>query len=173
MSDTPETIYLIPGEYEEGLDWCNDPAPSPGMDPAEAVEYVRADVYHALIAERDGWVESARHFANGQEFYQGIVRQIGRLFGEVACTSDDGSVQGDVLALKVPELVEALAAHVERLRYALTEIASLTPVVEDTLAQRQSWNKVRDIFTETPETSLAKLKAQWQAEALVAKEPGQ
>lgn len=61
-------------------------------------------------AERDGWVESARHFANGQEFYQGLVRQVGNLFGEVAYTSDDGSVQDDVLALKVPELVEALAS---------------------------------------------------------------
>lgn len=66
--------------------------------------------------ERDGWQESARHFANGQEFYQGIVRQIGSLFGDAARTSDDGSVQDNVLALKVPELVAALAAHVERAR---------------------------------------------------------
>ena len=40
---TPETIYLIPGEYEEGLVWCDDPAPSSYNDPAEAVKYVRAD----------------------------------------------------------------------------------------------------------------------------------
>jgi hypothetical protein len=40
---TPETIYLIPGEYEEGLVWCDDPAPDSYSDPAVAVKYVRAD----------------------------------------------------------------------------------------------------------------------------------
>jgi len=40
---TPETIYLIPGEYEEGLVWCDDPAPDSYSDPDEAVKYVRAD----------------------------------------------------------------------------------------------------------------------------------
>ena len=40
---TPETIYLIPGEYEEGLVWCDDPAPDSYSDPGEAVKYVRAD----------------------------------------------------------------------------------------------------------------------------------
>jgi len=39
---TPETIYLIPGEYEEGLVWCDDPAPDSYSDPGEAVKYVRA-----------------------------------------------------------------------------------------------------------------------------------
>ena len=42
---TPEIIYLIHGEYdgEQGLVWCDDPAPSSYNDPAEAVKYVRAD----------------------------------------------------------------------------------------------------------------------------------
>jgi len=40
---TPKTIYLIPGEYEEGLVWCDDPAPDSYSDPSEAVKYVRAD----------------------------------------------------------------------------------------------------------------------------------
>ena len=40
---TPETIYLIPGEYEEGLVWCDDPAPDSYSDPDDAVKYVRAD----------------------------------------------------------------------------------------------------------------------------------
>lgn len=74
--------------------------------------------------ERDALAESARHFANGQEFYQGIVRRIGKLFGEAARTSIDGSVQDDVLALNVPELVEALAAHVERLTELLERAQS-------------------------------------------------
>lgn len=42
MSDTPETIYLIPGE--DGLVWCDDPEPDEHCDPEESVKYVRADV---------------------------------------------------------------------------------------------------------------------------------
>lgn len=62
-------------------------------------------------AERDGWMDSARQFSNGQDFYQGIVRQVGEMFGKEAITSDDGSVQDDVLALKVPDLVAKLMAE--------------------------------------------------------------
>ena len=52
MTETPETIYLIPGETwdsPEGLCWCDDPAPGEGMDPAEAVKYVRADKHREII----------------------------------------------------------------------------------------------------------------------------
>lgn len=45
MSDTPETIYLIPDASEGVLGhvWCDDPAPGIGMDPEDAIEYRRAD----------------------------------------------------------------------------------------------------------------------------------
>jgi len=46
---TPETIYLIPGEYEEGLVWCDDPAPDSYSDPDEAVKYVRADIHESAL----------------------------------------------------------------------------------------------------------------------------
>lgn len=48
-----ERIYLIPdtSEGQLGYVWCDDPAPGEGMDPAEAVEYVRKDVHDAAIAE--------------------------------------------------------------------------------------------------------------------------
>jgi len=54
VSETPETIYLIPGEDVDGapcMVWCDDPAPGEGMDPAEAVKYVRAGSASAF--ERD------------------------------------------------------------------------------------------------------------------------
>jgi hypothetical protein len=47
MTETPETIYLIPGESwdsPEGFCWSDCPAPGEGMDPAEAVKYIRADI---------------------------------------------------------------------------------------------------------------------------------
>lgn len=52
------------------------------------------------------WIETAAEFDSNSNFYHGIVIQIGEMFGEAAKTSDDGSVQQDVLALKVPELVK-------------------------------------------------------------------
>lgn len=65
----PETIYLIPGEYEgeHGLVWCEDPAPDEHCDPAEAVEYVRVDsVAHlkvdALVRQRNWAYKLNHHF---------------------------------------------------------------------------------------------------------------
>ena len=52
MTETPETIYLIPGEDIDGapcMVWCDDPAPGEGMDPTEAVKYVRADKHQEII----------------------------------------------------------------------------------------------------------------------------
>lgn len=59
MSDTPETIYLIPDASEGVLGhvWCDDPAPGIGMDPADAIEYVRADSAKARIAELEKALE--------------------------------------------------------------------------------------------------------------------
>jgi hypothetical protein len=62
------------------------------------------------------WEQSAAEFARGMEFYQGIVRQIGECFGVAARTSDDGSIQQDVLALKVPELVIESLGRLDQLQ---------------------------------------------------------
>lgn len=72
-----------------------------------------------LEHEVSGWIESARHFSAGQDFYQGIVRRCGVALGPAAYTSDDGSVQDDVLALRVPELVEELVRPQNRFQRAL------------------------------------------------------
>jgi hypothetical protein len=50
MSQTPETLYLIPGEWdgEAGMVWCDDPAPDQYSDPTEAVKYLKA----AAVRER-------------------------------------------------------------------------------------------------------------------------
>lgn len=52
MAETPEIIYLIPGEDIDGRMgwlWCDDPAPSHDHDPAEAVRYIRADKHQEII----------------------------------------------------------------------------------------------------------------------------
>ncbi|MEQ3723475.1 hypothetical protein [Alcanivorax sp.] len=45
MNDAPETIYLIPDSPEGVPDyaWCDDPAPGLGMDPKDAIKYLRSD----------------------------------------------------------------------------------------------------------------------------------
>jgi len=61
-----------------------------------------------LRQERDNWERTAADFHGNAEFYRGIVHQIGDTFGIAARTSYDGSVQEEVLALRVPELVRDL-----------------------------------------------------------------
>jgi len=62
------------------------------------------------------WQESAREYARNLDFYHGIVIKCGEQFGKAAYTSDDGSVQDSVLALKVPQLVEQTLKEVARLK---------------------------------------------------------
>ena len=58
-----------------------------------------------LKRERDAWIDTANQMTENASFYRGLVARIGEHFGVEAKTSDDGSIQQDVLALKVPELV--------------------------------------------------------------------
>lgn len=63
----------------------------------------------------ENWKETAAFHCRNELFYRGLITQIGEMFGKEAYISDDGSVQQDVLALKVPELVaELLRKHVGR-----------------------------------------------------------
>lgn len=62
----------------------------------------------ALREEKANWEETAAQYARNADYYRDLVVQIGKHFGEKARTSDDGSVQDDVLCAKVPELVAEL-----------------------------------------------------------------
>jgi len=64
----------------------------------------------------NAWELIARQYARDFGFYRELVTTIGKEFGIEAYTSDDGSVQDHVLALKVPELVAALMAEVKMRR---------------------------------------------------------
>ena len=80
----------------------------------EDVEDVRGQLLNVMagreqaICERDGWMETAAQHLRNEEFYRGLIHKIGEPFGIAAKTSGDGSIQEDVLALKVPELVDSL-----------------------------------------------------------------
>lgn len=77
--------------------------PSPGTLAARVLEWADGRENRHSRA----WMQSAAEFSNGVEFYRDIVWMIGDMFGVAARTSDDGSIQDSVLALKVPELVQA------------------------------------------------------------------
>lgn len=72
------------------------------MDPALAMAFAR---------RVDTWIETARMHCRNEDYYRGLVRQIGGMLGTEAFTSDDGSVQQSVLCAKVPELVAKLVAE--------------------------------------------------------------
>lgn len=81
--------------------WCDD----------ETKDRVMDTVLAEAVAKRiAGWMDTATGAYRDVEFYHGITTEIGEMFGVAAKTSDDGSIQQDVLVLKVPELVRALFA---------------------------------------------------------------
>jgi hypothetical protein len=63
------------------------------------------------IRERNGWCETAARHLRNEEYYRGLIIKIGEALGPEAYTSDDGSLQQDVLCAKVPELVLSRLGH--------------------------------------------------------------
>lgn len=59
---------------------------------------------------------------------------------------------------------DALAAHVERFESTITEVGE--DCAQFGNIQDGTWNKIDAALESSPATSLARLKAEWQAEAL-------
>lgn len=70
--------------------------------------------YDALRAERDALTDMAAQTERNRAYYHGLVVRIGESLGEPAYIADDETRSKDVLCAKVPELVDALTAEVER-----------------------------------------------------------
>lgn len=85
--------------------WCAETTKHIVMDPALAEEFAKV---------LEGWLDCLAYSEKGCEYFRGQLRKCGEHIGIEAYTSDDGSVQQDVLAAKVPELV---AAMVETLKF--------------------------------------------------------
>lgn len=102
-------------------------APNPHSNPGLMLQYEikkAVDCARTLERQRKAWEESAAQFHRNECFYRDLIHQIGKPFGVAAMTSDDGSVQQDILALKVPELVAALQAERDTLAGHLTKIGN-------------------------------------------------
>lgn len=99
--NTPTTIETWMDEARQlaAQCWCDEETKDRVMDPILAESVARR------IA---AWMDTSAQAYRDADFYRGIIYQIGDMFGVEAKTSDDGSVQQDVLCLKVPELVSKL-----------------------------------------------------------------
>ena len=100
--------------------WCDDETKDRVMDPA---------LCEAVAKRINSWMCDAAQYLRNQQFCHGLIVKIGEKFGKPAYTSDDGSVQQDVLALKVPELVDQLRqradaaeAKVKELEFRLSNV---------------------------------------------------
>lgn len=60
------------------------------------------------IRERNAWVETAMQHLRNEEYYRGLVQEVGSMLGPDVFVSDDGSVQDSILCAKVPQMVRAL-----------------------------------------------------------------
>ena len=85
---------------------------------------VRALQQRLVEAERReaAWIETAASFSRSSEYYKSLVVTIGEGFGVAAQTADDGSLMGEVLCAKVPELVDTLRGDLGRCREALRNL---------------------------------------------------
>jgi hypothetical protein len=144
-----ETIYLVPDSSEGrlGYVWCDDPAPGEGLDPSEAVEYVRKDVHEARIAE----LEQAVALHEAAENMQIALREKAEEREEARTNERDTAAMR--LANTRGRLDGALA-HIDRI------IAARNSRRGDTLA-----NICAVIDESTYQTSLARRDLIKQAEA--------
>jgi len=60
------------------------------------------------------WTDTAKYHCKNEVYYRDLIQNIGKMFGDEAYVSDDGSKQQDVLCAKVPELVLNLLNKSER-----------------------------------------------------------
>jgi hypothetical protein len=80
--------------------WCEPEASNKEMDVTLALAIAKP--VHRLVKN---WYETAAQHARNEEYYRGLVQEIGAMLGVDAFISDDGSVQEDVLCAKIPELI--------------------------------------------------------------------
>jgi hypothetical protein len=63
------------------------------------------------IRERNSWCDTAAQHLRNEEYYRGLVQEVGAMLGPEVFVSDDGSVQDSILCAKVPQLVRSRLAQ--------------------------------------------------------------
>ena len=101
---------MIP-KPEQFMDEANRAALCCWMETKQSM--IDAGLLESVSNRIAAWMATSAEMSNNAEFYHGIVTKTGEQFGKAARTSDDGSIQDSVLALKVPELVAGLFKALE------------------------------------------------------------
>jgi hypothetical protein len=91
--------------------------------------------------ERDNWTETARQHLRNEEYYRGLLVQIGATLGPAAYTQDDGGIVDAPLIAKVPEVVEALARERDS---AISDAKESAANTEHALHQMDEMRRERD-----------------------------
>ena len=110
MSKTTEPAALA-GIEQQFAEWMRQEMPAGTVigDPDWWVPRIlKAATVEQLVRERDGWIDSAKHFSNGLEYYRGQLDACARHIGLPCFTADDGGVHEEPLRAKVAEEVGRL-----------------------------------------------------------------
>ncbi len=86
--------------------WCEPEVSHREMD-ATLAQAISKPVARVL----SNWYETAAQHCRNEEYYRGLVQEIGAMLGPRAYTANDGKVHDTVLCAKVPELVRELLAR--------------------------------------------------------------
>ena len=95
MSD--ESIWIEDARQIAAQCWCEPETSDRVMDIALA---------EAVATKIAFWMDTAAQNQRNADYYRGLLVKCGEIIGKRAYTSDDGTVQDDVLCAKIPELVE-------------------------------------------------------------------
>ena len=84
-----------------------------------------------LVQERDGWIDSAREFSDGLEYYRDQLDACARHIGLPCFTADDGGVHEEPLRAKVAEEVQRLVQERDQMEDGVTTALARALVAED------------------------------------------
>lgn len=112
----------LAGEAASGREWVGRYADKAFI--AHASTHHAAALRDLQEAKRlaEFWESEAARNHRDAQFYRGIVTATGELLGPECKRSDDGSMQGEPLVLKVTELVAAALREVQALRQQVQDV---------------------------------------------------
>ena len=95
--------------------WCDKETSGTSMD------HVLAEAVAKRIA---AWMDTSAQESRNTNFYRTLIRLTGDVIGPKSRVADDGSIQDDVIALKVPSLVEKLKEELQKADERITVLSA-------------------------------------------------
>lgn len=94
-----------------------------------------------LVRERNGWIDSAREFSNGLEYYRDQLDACARHIGLPCFTADDGGIHEEPLRAKVAEEVGRLVQERDKYKDSVEHYGDLYAKLA---AMTQECDKLKD-----------------------------